>query len=137
MSWVSWKVPMPTTSVSEGRFNNPPDQAAASSAVFMAPLRATGVLGTREDIEAEIDVVIAAMRMFGFKPPDQIMREVAAYGARLVELAILLHRVESLDRTYLRIRTMQIAPIQDELERQFKIASRLIEQQRQDLEMIK
>ena len=63
------------------------------------------------------------------------MREVAAYSARLTELAVLLHRVEGTDRQYTRIRTQQVERFLAELDRQYKIASRLVEIMRQDLEL--
>lgn len=127
---------MPTSIVQEGRFEDPVDDMvdAYGAAASMAPLRRAGQLGTRREIEDEIDLIVEAMRLFAFKAPDQVLREVAAYGARLTEMAILLHRIESKDRQYMRIRTMQVGILQEELERQFKIASRLIEQMRLDLE---
>jgi len=104
---------------------------------MMAPLGPSGWLGTREEIEHELDGIALAIRTFSAKMPDQIMREVAAYSARLTELAVLLHRVESRDRQYLRIRTQQVERFLAELDRQFKIASRLVEIQRQDLELMR
>lgn len=92
-------------------------------------------LGTRQDIETELDVIAVAMRTFHIKQPDQVMREIAAYTARLTELCVLLHRVESRDRQYTRIRTQQVERFLTELDRQFKIASRMVEVMRQDLEM--
>lgn len=100
----------------------------------MAVLR--GGLGSREEIEAELDDMAAAIRGFYLKAPDQVLRECAAYGARLTELAVLLHRVEGLDRQYVRIRTQQVQRYADEVERQSKIASRLIEVARQDLALL-
>jgi hypothetical protein len=41
--------------------------------------------------------------------------------------------VESLDRQYLKVRTQQVERYLAELDRQFKIASRLVEVMRQDL----
>ena len=94
-------------------------------------------LGTRHEIQTELDVVAVAIRAFHLKQPDQVMREVAAFSARLTELCVLLHRVESTDRQYTRIRTQQVDRFLDELERQYKIASRLVEVMRQDLELLK
>jgi hypothetical protein len=65
------------------------------------------------------------------------MRETAGYSARLTELCVLLHRVEGSNRQYTRIRTQQVERFLAELDRQFKIASRLVEVLRQDLELMK
>lgn len=103
-------------------------------AMLMAPLRYG--LGTREQIQQELDGIAAAVRTFGIKQPDQVMREAAAYAARLTELCVLLHRVESTDRQYTRVRTQQVERWQRELEFQFKVASRLVEVMRQDLQLM-
>lgn len=101
-----------------------------------AQLRAAGELGTRAEIQAELDQIAAAVRQFHARQPDQVMKECAAYGARLTELCVLLHRVEAIDRQYQRVRTQQVERWLTELERQFKIASRLVEVQRQDLALL-
>jgi len=93
-------------------------------------------LGTREEVQAELDDVAAAMRGFYAKAPDQVMKECAAYSARLSELYVLLHRVEGVDRQYTRLRTQQVEIYRDELREQWKTASRLIEVQRQDLMLL-
>ena len=90
-------------------------------------------LGTRQQIQAELDDIARAVRDFHTKQPDQVMRECAAYTARLTELCVLLHRVESQDRQYTRVRTQQVERWLAELERQFKYASRIVEVMRQDL----
>lgn len=101
-----------------------------------APLRPYGALGTRQEIQDELDGIAAAARSFAVKQPDQVMRECAMYSARLTELAVLLHRVENTDRQYTRVRTQQVERWRSELELQFKIASRLVEVQRQDLALM-
>lgn len=108
---------------------------AMPAALMQATLR-TG-LGTRAEIEQELDGIALAMRAFAIKQPDQIMRECGAYSARLTELTVLLHRVESQDRQYTRVRTQQVEKFLVELDRQFKIASRLVEMLRQDLELMR
>lgn len=104
---------------------------AANVAMLMAPL--SYGLGSKEQIQQELDGIAAAVRTFPMKQPDQVMRECAAYTARLTELEVLLHRVESLDRQYVKIRTMQVDKWLSQLEFQFKVASRLIEVMRQDI----
>jgi hypothetical protein len=93
-------------------------------------------LGSRQEIEAELDVVAVAIRQFHVKQPDQVMREIAALSARLTELCVLLHRVESTDRQYIRVRTQQVERYLKELDLQFKIASRMVELMRQDLQLL-
>lgn len=134
---------MPTAVVEPGRedFSGPePSSEVATSvpiyAFGMAPLAAFGYLGTRAEIEEELDGIAAAVRSFSAKMPDQVMRECAAYGARLTELCVLLARHESHDRQYLRVRTQQVERFVAELDRQFRIASRLVEVQRQDLSLM-
>lgn len=122
------------------------DPAAAQAAVPTSLASVTALpgmaylrngLGTRADIEAELDGVAIAIRSFSLKQPDQVMREVAAYSARLTELCVLLARHESADRQYLRVRTQQVERYLAELDRQFKISSRLVEVQRQDMELMR
>lgn len=105
----------------------------AVRAVNMGLARLRTGLGTREEVQAELDDIAAAMRGFYSKAPDQVMKECSAYSARLSELYVLLHRVEGLDRQYTRLRTQQVEIYREELREQWKTASRLIEVQRQDL----
>ena len=142
---------MPNAVMSEGRnlaaVDDEPDDSVAETHeghrhqwVIVDPverLAAAGGLGTRAEIEEELDVVAAAMRRFYRLPPDQRMREICAYSARLTELCVLLHRVESTDRQYTRVRTQQVERFLTELDRQYKIASRMVEVSRQDLELMR
>lgn len=100
----------------------------------MANLR--GGLGTRAEVQQELDGIAASVRAFYAKPPDEVMRECSAYTARLTELCVLLARFEGTDRQYHRLRTQQVERWLAELDRQYKAASRQIEVQRQDLAMI-
>jgi hypothetical protein len=99
-----------------------------------AALAAAGTLGSRAQIEAELDGILLVIRDFFAMEPDHVMGHCAAMTARLTELEVLLHRVEVRDRQFKQIRTMQVQKILVEVERQFKIASRLIEVRRQDME---
>lgn len=112
-----------------------PPALPGNVAMLMAPLGYG--LGTREDIQRELDGIAAAVRTFPMKQPDQIIRESAAYTARLTELAVLLHRVEAQDRQYVRVRTQQVERWAAQLEFQFKAASRLVEVMRQDIDLAK
>ncbi len=104
-----------------------PEQVAATAAAQ---------LGTREDIETEIDAMLSECIGFYRLEPDQVMRLCAALSARCTELYIHLHRVEGRHREYKMIRTQQINPLLGELERQYKVASRQVEIRRQDLALM-
>lgn len=93
---------------------------------------ASGTLVSREVVEAEIDLMLRAVRTFWEMEPDQVMRMSSAITARATELLIQLHRAEG-RREWSRIRTMQVTPLLAELDRQFKVASRLLEVRKQDL----
>jgi len=118
--------PAPTATAILHQYTDPIDALAPA-----------GHLGDRVEIEKELDLIAAAIRMFYRKQPDQVMRECAGYSARLTEMAVLLHRVEAGNRQYTRIRTQQVERFLAELDRQFKTASRLVEVQRQDLELMR
>ena len=94
-------------------------------------------LGSREQVEAEIDAMLLTMRDFYRMEPDEVARYCAGFSARATQLEIHLHRVEGRDRQYKQIRTMQVAKLLAELDRQFKIASRMVELRRQDLEVLR
>lgn len=124
----------------EDRDFSPTDSINISSLGFQDPVDAlgpNGYLGTREEIEKELDLIAAVIRTFHRKPADLVMRECSAYSARLTEMAVLLHRSESISRQYTRIRTQQVERFLTEIDRQWKTASRLIEVQRQDVEMLR
>lgn len=94
---------------------------------------ASEALGSREAVEGEVDLMSRTVREFWSWEPDQVMRTVAAFSARCTELAINLHRVEGRLREWKQVRTKQVEPLLKELERQYTIASRLVEIRRQDL----
>lgn len=90
-------------------------------------------LGTKDEIQAELDAMAAFVRRFYMLPADQVLIYCGAFTARLTELAVLLSRHEAYDRQYTKVRTQQVQRWLDELENQMRIASRLIEVKRQDL----
>jgi hypothetical protein len=106
------------------------DVAVPDSAADAARLR----LGSRGLVEAEIDSILAQARGYWQLEPDEVMRQVAGQSARLTELWIHLHRVEGRDRTFKQVRTMQVGPLLEEMDRQFRLASRQLEVRRQDLD---
>lgn len=138
---------MPKSELSDEPDFRPAEAQAAATNVLQLPaaiaadpvnlLGAAGFLGTRDEIEQELDVIAGAIRTFYSKQPDQVMRECAAYSARLTELAVLLHRVEASNRLYTRIRTQQVQRYIDEVDRQFKMSSRMVEMLRLDLELLR
>lgn len=92
-------------------------------------------LGSRDEVEAEIDMMLRTVRDFWQWEPDQVMRAVAALSARCTELYVQLHRVEGKSREWRKVRTQQVNPLLEELERQYRLASRAVEVRRQDLEL--
>lgn len=93
-----------------------------------------GVLVSRQHVEDEIDMCLRAIRGFWEMEPDQVMRMTSAMSARATELSIHLHRLEG-RREWKQVRTLQVERLQAELDRQFKVASRLLEVRRQDLDL--
>jgi hypothetical protein len=125
--------------VMQGGFNLADPTAGPALEAWVNPLDVlapAGYIGSRTEIEKELDLIAAAIRTFYRKQPDMVMKECAGFSARLTEMAVLLHRVEGLDRQYTRIRTQQVERFLSELDRQFKTASRLIEVQRQDIALM-
>jgi hypothetical protein len=100
-------------------------------------LDAVSALGTRAEIEAELDRMVSEVKEFYGYEPDQVMRICSAFSARLTELSMHLHRVEGRFREYKQVRTMQVQPLLAELDRQFRLASRSVEMRRQDLELMR
>jgi len=125
---------MPTSTMQEDRdFSAAPVIVTFDAVDALGP---AGHLGDRAEIEKELDLIAAVIRTFHCKPADLVMRECSAYSARLTEMAVLLHRNESVSRQYTRVRTQQVERFLTELDRQWKTASRLIEVSRQDIALI-
>lgn len=97
---------------------------------------AWGALGSRQAVEDEIDLMLRTVRGFWQFEPDQVARLIQAMSARCTELCVHLHRLEG-RREWKQIRTLQVERLLLELDRQWKLASRLIEIRRQDLELMK
>jgi hypothetical protein len=111
-----------------------PDAFQHMAAGFPLSQVATSV-GTKSEVLLELAGIKAAIRTWYEKQPDEVLREAAAYSARLTELWTELKLLEVLDRTYLQIRTMQVQPVLDEIDRQFKMNQSRIAMLRQDLDM--
>ena len=95
---------------------------------------AWGALISKEHVEEELDMMMRTIRGFWEMEPDQVMRMVSALSARVTEIGVHLHRLEG-KREWRQVRTMQAERILSELDRQFKLHSRLLESRRQDMEM--
>lgn len=100
-----------------------PDEVANATA---------SAIGSREEIEAELDIYMAKLRDCWSMQPDQAMLTCSAISARLSELAVQLHRVEH-RRSHKQLRTLQVQVILGEVDRQMRIASRLLEVKKIDL----
>lgn len=95
---------------------------------------AWGALGSRQAVEDEIDLMLRTVRGFWQMEPDQVARLIQALSARCTELCVHLHRLEG-RREWRQVRTQQVERLLAELDRQWKLASRLIEVRRQDIEL--
>lgn len=93
---------------------------------------AWGALISRDHVEAEIDLMLRAIRGFWDLEPDQVLQMISALSARCTELAVHLHRLEG-KREWRQLRTMQVDKLLSELDRQFKSHSRTVELRRQDI----
>lgn len=73
----------------------------------------------------EIDDAFADMRTFYAREPDEVIRMCSGHSARLSELRVRIQRVEDMRREWRNVRTREIEPSLEELERQYTSASRL------------
>lgn len=89
-------------------------------------------LVSREVVEEEIDLILRAVREFWNQEPDQVMRSISLLSSRCTEMEVHLHRLEG-KREWKQLRTMQVQKILLELDRQFKISSRMVEIRKQDM----
>jgi hypothetical protein len=113
----------------------PPDLTLLQGGMKLAQLDDIG-LKDRATVLAEIQRIQAAIRTWHAKEPDQVMREASAYSARLTELRGELMEAQARDRQYTRLAT-QVNYTVDEIDRQYKLHSRMVELRRQDLELLK
>lgn len=111
-----------------------PAQHATTGVLGLAPM-GTGFPVDVAAIQSELDGIVATIRMFHVKQPDLVLRMCSAYTARLSELAVLVNRNLGSNRALLKVRTQQIDKVIEELDRQWKTASRLIEVMRQDIQL--
>lgn len=90
---------------------------------------------TRAQVLLELSGIKAALRTWYDKQPDQVIREASAYSARLTELWTDLRLLEAHDRQWTQLRTMQVQPVLDEIDRQYKFQMSRIAMMRQDIDL--
>jgi cytosine/adenosine deaminase-related metal-dependent hydrolase len=90
---------------------------------------AWGALESKQKVEGEIDLMLRTVRSFWELEPDQVAKLIQAMSARCTELCVHLHRLEG-RREWKQVRTQQVERLLAELDRQWKLASRLIEVRR-------
>lgn len=81
--------------------------------------------GSIDSVRVEVDDAFADMKTFFNREPDEIMRMAGGHSARLSELRVRVMRVEDFRREWKSVRTRELEPALEELERQYTIASRL------------
>lgn len=78
-----------------------------------------------DQARSEIDDAFADMRTFYTREPDEVIRMCSGHSARLSELRVRIQRVEDMRREWRNVRSREIEPALEELERQYAAASRL------------
>ena len=118
-----------------------PSNLSGFSAMAMDPRVTANMVptsvGSKGQLLLELAAIKAAIRTWYQKQPDEVVREASAYSARLTEMWTELRLIEPFDRTFAQVRTMQVQPVLDEIDRQYKFAPSRIAMMRQDLDMIR
>jgi len=78
-----------------------------------------------DDVRGEVDDAYAEMKTFLNNEPDYCMRMISGHSARLSELRVRIMRIEDYRREWGNVRTRELEPCLQELERQYNISSRL------------
>lgn len=78
-----------------------------------------------DSVRQEVDDAYADMRSFHNLNPDEVMRMCGGHSARLSELRVLVMRIEDWRREWKSVRTRELEPALEELDKQYTIASRL------------
>ena len=92
-------------------------------------------IGSHAEVLLELAGIKAAIRTWYEKQPDEVIREASAYSARLTEMWTELRILESYDRQYTQLRTQQVTPVIEEIDRQFRMNQSRIAMSRQDLDL--
>lgn len=95
-------------------------------------------VGTVPELLLELAGIKAAIRTWYDKQPDEVVREASGYSARLTEIWTELRLLEQRGlREYTQMRTMQVTPVIEEIDRQYKFAQSRIAMLRQDIDLSK
>jgi hypothetical protein len=76
-----------------------------------------------ETLRAEIDTYLCGLRQLGSRPPEQVFTYLSGVSARLVEIRTQLWRSDS--RRCAALRSREIDPLLEEVDRQFRFHSRI------------
>jgi len=106
----------------------------AALADDVAPM-GVGAPVSRAGVLLELAGIKASIRTWYDKQPDQVIREASAYSARLTEMWTDLRLLEAHDRAWTQLRTMQVQPVLDEIDRQYKFQTTRVAIARQDIDM--
>ena len=74
-------------------------------------------------IQAEIDDYLVRLKNLNSLPPSEVFQTLSAISARMAEIRNRLVRVEN--RRFTALRTKEVDPLIDEVDRQFKFHSRI------------
>ena len=85
----------------------------------------TDVGGSMNSIRGEIDDAFADIKTFVNREPDEIMRMAAGHSARLSEIRVRIMRIEDFRTQWRNVRTREVEPALEELQRQWSHGSRL------------
>lgn len=86
-------------------------------------------------LEEEIGAMLGVMGSLYTQQPDVILVTCMALMARCTELHVQLVRVEQIEKSASKVRTMQLRPLMELIDFTFKAASRLVEINRQEVEL--
>lgn len=81
--------------------------------------------GSIDSVREEIDDAYKDMKTLHNEEPDRAMRMTSGHSARLSEIRVRIMRIEDFHPQWRNVRTREIEPTLEELERQWRNASRL------------
>lgn len=101
------------------------------------PVTATGPIPAARSligqVSSEIDEYLMLAQTFSREEPDEVLRHVSAVTARLSYLRVALIREGGARAN--KLRTQELDPLMENLDLQFKIASRLLTSRQFDFEV--
>lgn len=113
-----------TRLVSSGSQGTPPGSLPVAPSLDTSQL-IPEMGGSIDSIRVEINDAYADMQSFLQREPDEIMRITSGHSARLSELRVMCMRIEDWYRPARDLRTRELEPTLEELEKQWRNASRL------------